>query len=140
MHSLRNYMAAATFLSNVGWGQEGSSNMLKNKVDKEDAILIVVRKVVDNCLFCGPQGNWATNNQYGSLKAAKFTFTLGRPDEEVFANDFDSAYKVLGKIQANIVSTPHHEHLLLGEGELFKSIRFTTPVFKEQDKVSLTRC
>src|SRR5258708_1913912 len=94
MHSLKNYVAAATFLSNVGWGQEGSSNMLKNKVDKEDAVLIVVGKVVDNRLFCRPQGNWATNNQYGSLKAAKFTFTLGRPDEEVFANNFDNAERV----------------------------------------------
>jgi hypothetical protein len=135
MHKLKTYAAAAAFLSHIGWGQDGSAHMVQNKVDKKDSVIIVVGKVINDRLFCRPAGNWSVGNQYGSLKSAKYAFTIGQPDEEVFANDFDIAFKNLAKIQANIASTPHREHLLIGEGEQIHNIRFTANVFEERDMV-----
>jgi hypothetical protein len=136
MHTLANYVASATFLSKVGWGQDGYAHMLKNKDDKDNAVIIVVGKVVDDHLSCGPTGNWASGNQYGSLKNVKYNFTLGQPDEEVFANDFETAFKTLGKIQSSVASTPNRLHFLLGEGDKFKTLRFSTNVFEERAVVS----
>jgi hypothetical protein len=53
MHKLQNYVATATFCSSVGWAQEGgSANMLKNKGDKEDAVVIIVGKVLRDRVMC----------------------------------------------------------------------------------------
>jgi hypothetical protein len=136
LHGLRNYVAAAAFLSNVGWAQDGFAHMLKNKDNRDDAVVIVVGKVIDDRLFCGPTGNWATGNQYGSLEGAKYTFVLGQPEEEVFASDFDIAFKALGKIQSSVASMSHRMHFLIGEGEKFNSLRFSTNVFEKRDAVS----
>jgi hypothetical protein len=68
---------------------------------------------------------------------AKYIFTIGRPDEEAFQADFDTAFKNLGKIQANVASTTKREHLLTGDGDKFCNIRFSAPVFEERDKVCI---
>jgi hypothetical protein len=139
MHTLKNYIATTTFLSAVGWGRNGSADMLKNKVDKEDAVIIVIRKVNKDRVFCGPNGDWSSANNYGSLKAAKYTFTISCPDEDVFARNFDTAFKALGNIQANIASTQNCELFLLGEGDKVNEIRFSAPVFEERSKVRTVR-
>jgi hypothetical protein len=135
LHTLSNYVSAPTFLSSVGWGQDGSASMLKNKRDKEDSILIVVGKVNKDRVFCGPAGNWFPTNTWGNLRKAKYTFMIGPPDEDTFAQDFDTAFKSLAKLQANIASTQNREHLLLGEGEKIHNIRFSANVFEERDIV-----
>jgi hypothetical protein len=135
MHTLANYVANAKFMANVKWGQEAYSHILKSRIDNEDAVIIVIGKVSDDRLFCGPSGNWSIGNTYGSLKGAKYVFTLEEPEEQVFVDDFKSAYKTLGKLQANIAATPHRMHLLIGEGEKFTSFRFSTHLFEKRDVV-----
>jgi hypothetical protein len=61
MQAFPNYVANPSFLSNVRWGQEGYSHMLKNMIDKDDAVAIVVGKVINDRLSCGPTGNWLIN-------------------------------------------------------------------------------
>lgn len=112
--------------------------MVKEKITNEDAVLILVGKVLDDRLFCGPSGNWSPNNTFGGLRTAKYNFTLGLPDEDAFTNDFTSAFKTLGTLQNNIASTPHRLHFLLGEGEQFSTLRFATPVFEKREVVSRT--
>ena len=140
LHALRNYVAAAAFLSNVGWAQDGFAHMLKNKDTRDDAVVMVIGKVIDDCLFCGPTGSWLTGNQYGSLEGAKYTFVLGWPKEEVSASDFDITFKALGKIQSSVVSMPHRMHFLIGEGEKFNFLRFSTNIFKKRDVISPILC
>ena len=137
LHTLKNYVAAATFLSCVGWGQNGSANTLVEKQNREPAVLIVVGKVVNDRVFCGPSGNWSTNNKFGSLKEAKYQFAIGRPDEELFAKEFDTAFKTLGKVQSGIASTQERQHLLVGEVDKINNIRFSANVFEEREAVSV---
>jgi hypothetical protein len=106
--------------------------MLKNKKDSEDAVIIVVGKVVKDRVYCGPTGNWSTDNCWGSLKTVKYTFSVGKPNDEHFAHDFETAFKMLGKLQSNIAVTRNREHLLVGEGEKVHNIRFTANVFEER--------
>jgi hypothetical protein len=68
MHALTNYVAGATFSANVGWGQDGSADILNDVKTKEDAVVIIVGKVVKDRIYCGTTGNWSTENRYGSLK------------------------------------------------------------------------
>jgi hypothetical protein len=110
--------------------------MLKNKRDGEDAVVIVIGKVVQDRIYCGPVGNWSTDNRWGSLKTSKYTFSIGKPDDEQFGQDFETAFRMLGKLQSNIAVTRNREHLLLGEGEKIHNIRFTANVFEERPVVS----
>lgn len=110
--------------------------MVKEKLTNKDTVLIIVGKVLDDYLFCGPSGNWSTNNTFGGLKTAKYNFTLTQLDEDAFTIDFTSAFKTLGTLQNNVALTPHRLHFLQGEGEQFNTLRFTTPVFEKREVVS----
>jgi len=57
LHGLANYIATATFLTKLSWKQDGYARMVKEKFTNEDAMLILVGKVLDDRLFCGPSGN-----------------------------------------------------------------------------------
>ena len=63
-------------MSHVGWGQDGSANMLIDKTDKDPVVLVVIGKVVHDWVYCGPSGNWSINNKYDSLKEAKYQFSI----------------------------------------------------------------
>jgi hypothetical protein len=136
LHSLKNYVATTAFLSRVGWGQDGSANMLVDKTDKDPAVLVVVGKVVHDWVYCGPSGNWSINNKYGSLKEAKYQLSIGRPDDDMFAKEFNVSFKTLGKVQAVIASTQDRQHLLMGENDKVNNIRFSANVFEQRDVVS----
>ena len=136
LHRLKSYTAAPAFLGAFGWSQDGSANILMDKQDKELAILIVVGKVVHDRVYCGPSGNWSIGNSYGSLKEAKCQLTICRPDEEVFAKEFDNAFKTIGKIQSTIASNQDRRNLLIGESELINNIRFSAPLFEQRPAVS----
>jgi hypothetical protein len=138
LHLLRNYIAAPAFLSRVGWGQNGSANVLVDKQNREPTVLIVVGKVVHDRVFCGPSGNWSMNNKFGSLKEAKYQFSIGRPDEDVFMKEFNAAFKTLGKVQSGIALTQERSHLLVGENDKVNSIRFSANVFEEREIVSIS--
>ena len=105
--ALENYVPTADFLSSVGWAQDGSAKMLKNKSDREDAVLIVIGNVINSHLFCGLSGNWSSGNQYGNLNSAKYSFSIGQPDDKVFAKDFNITFKNLGKLQSTVTTTTH---------------------------------
>ena len=136
LHTLKTYAAVPTFCTSFGWNQDGSANVLVDKQDKELAVLIVVGKVVHDRVYCGPSGNWATGNSYGSLKDAKSQLTICRPDEDEFAKDFDNAFKTIGKIQSAIATSQDRRNLLIGESDLINNIRFSAPLFEQRPSVS----
>lgn len=138
LHSLKFYVAAPSFTKAVGWAQEGSSHILRDNHDGSDCTAIIVGKVVNDRLFCGPQGNWSVGGQFGSLKTAKYQFTVCRPDEDVFAKEYDVAFKALGRVQAAIAHTSTREHLLIGEDHNLNNVRFSANVFETRPKVCMT--
>ena len=119
-----------------GWFRQCSCRQ-KNK---DTAVLIVVGKVIHDRVFCGPTGNYTTNSKYGTLKTTKYQFTIRKPDQQVFAVEFDSAFKNLAKVQAGIAVTPQRQHFLIGENDRVNNIRFTVPVFEERSIVSGLFC
>jgi hypothetical protein len=90
----------------------------------------------DDQVYCGPSGNRLINNKYGSLKEAKYQFSIGRPNKDVFVKEFDIAYKTLGKVQTVIASTQDRQHLLMGENKKVNNIRFSANIFEQCDVVS----
>lgn len=136
LHSLRMYVASAAILSSLGWGREGSADMLFEKTNGDPAVLIIGGKVVDDRLFRGPQGNWSIGNQYGHLKMAKYQFSIGQPDEDIFTKDYDGAFKTLSRLQSSITSSTNRKHLLIGESDRVNSIKFSTNVFETCPTVS----
>jgi hypothetical protein len=137
LHSLRMYAATAAILSSLGWGHEGSADMLFEKTSGDPTVLIIVGKVVDDRLFCGPQGNWSIGNQYGNLKTAKYQFLIGRLDEDVFVKDYDAAFKTLSRLQSSVASSANREHLLIGKSNWVNGIKFSTNVFETRPTVSV---
>ena len=140
LHSVTSYVAGPTFLPAFGWGQDGSANVLVNKQTNELATVIIVGKVVHDRVYCGPSGTWATGNRWGSLKEAKYQLTLYRPDEEIFANEFDAAFRNLGKVQSSIAVTQDRKNLLIGENEKINNVRFSASVFEQRERVSDLLC
>jgi hypothetical protein len=136
LHSLTSYLPAGNFLPSYGWNQDGSANILVDKRNKEPTVAIVVGKVVHDRVFCGPSGNWSTGNEFGSLRDAKYQFTICPPDDEIFSKDYEIAFKTLGKVQSAIATTQDRRNLLIGETEKINNIKFSGPVFKERNCVS----
>jgi hypothetical protein len=128
---------ASTFLSNFSWGQDRSADVLVDRHTADPAVVIVVGKVVHDWIYCGTTGNYSANNKYGLLKSAKYQFTIGRPDQDIFANEFDIAFKTFVKVQSGIAATQDRQHFLIGENSKVNNIRFTAPVFEERPTVSL---
>lgn len=137
LQTLPTYAANADCLKHVAWTQDGSSHILANKSDKSDAVLIVVGRVVNDRVFCGPAGNWSSKNSFGSLKTARYQFTISAGEADLLAADFEAAFKMLSKIQGAIAFSPKREHLLVGENEKFHNIRFSTNVFEARPTVSV---
>jgi hypothetical protein len=71
---------------------------------------------------------------------AKYQLTIGRPDQEVFAKEFDTAFKTLEKVQSRIASTQDRQHFLIGANDKVNNMRFTAPVFEERPTVHFTYC
>ena len=94
-------------------------------------------KVVHDRVYCGPSGNWSIGNSYRSLKEAKCQLTIWRPDEEVFAKDFDNAFKTIGKVQSTIASSQNRRNLLIGKSELINNICFSAPLFEQRPTMSM---
>jgi hypothetical protein len=136
LHKFKSYVAAAAFLGAFGWGQDGSANILVEKETADIAVAVVVGKIIHDRVYCGPTGNYTSNSKYDTLKTAKYQLTIGRPDQEVFAKEFDTAFKTLGKVQSGITSTNDHQHFLIGENDKVNNMRFTAPVFEERPTVS----
>ena len=137
LHSIKTYVAAPSFLSSFGWGQDGSANVLVDKQSNDLATIVVVGKVVHDRIFCGPSGTWAAGNKWGSLKDAKYQLTLYRPDDEIFGQEFNTAFKMLGKVQSSIAMTQDRKNFLIGENERVNNIRFSAPIFEEREIVSI---
>ena len=101
--------------------------MLVEKPAGCDMVAVVVGKVIDSRLNCGPVGSHRL--QYGPLEKAKYQFTIGQPDEPVLAQEFEKAVAALVKLQAFIGRTGHPRYLVINEG-ISTNLRFSSPIFE----------
>lgn len=115
--------------------------MLKEKESGLSAVLIVVGKAFGDRILCGPQGNHVVDNRFNTpLSKAKFVLLLGKPDIPVYASDWAEAFATLSKVQGGISKTSTRKNFLIGEGDGFTNMRFTTNVFQKRSSVSDHRC
>ncbi|KII87044.1 hypothetical protein PLICRDRAFT_80721, partial [Plicaturopsis crispa FD-325 SS-3] len=110
MVKLQSYVAAATYLSSVGWKQAGSGNRLIDAHTGDEAVSVVVGKVIDTRLNCSPTGNY--NGKFGKLQGAKYTFTIGVPDEPAFLPDFKKAVDNLRLVENTVAQTNDHRNFV----------------------------
>lgn len=133
------YVSNSDFIDNVGWRGEGSSYVLTNKDTNANAVATAVGRVSENRCLCEGHGNFQ-NRDYGTLAGAKFQFQLSRPDDTVFASDFDKAVETLKGIQDLAAITGDRRYLLeMDHNHL--NIRFTWNIFQKRVcRRSLHRC
>jgi hypothetical protein len=128
--SVESYGASPVFLQGIAWEEEKSGDVLVNKASDVNAVVSVVGRVSEHGLYVGPDGTFV-NRQYGTLSAAKFLMLLAKPNDTVFASDFDKTISNLEKVQKQIAKTPHSENLVVWDGGM-KKLRFTRNVFNER--------
>jgi hypothetical protein len=132
LRRLQTYVAAATFIANSSWTPEKTGHMLINKNNQEEQIGIGVAKVMNHKLFCGPEGNCnAEFKEKAPLQKAKYTFTVCRPDEPAFHDDYDKMFSNLERVEASISYGKDRRNML---DSTTKTIRFSTPVFEKRVK------
>jgi hypothetical protein len=104
-----NYVPNHTLITGSGWKQAGSRHILVNKTNSELQPLIIVGRVLDSFPNLRPCGNFTRKFP---LKQAKFQFSLCRPDDLVFAGDWNRSMKMMQDLQNIIAGTKYHRNFL----------------------------
>lgn len=136
----RFYGASPVFIQGIGWRPEKTGHVLVDERShwRSNIVVAVVGRVLDYRLHCGPNGNHVDNPMYGSLATAKFELQLEKPYGTPFAADYDTVLGNLGKLQAQVASTPGWQNLIVID-ERDKKLRFTQNVFEKRVSESLLR-
>lgn len=130
LRRLQTYVPGASFVSSSGWALAKTGHQLVQKPSGEEQVGIGVAKVLEHKLFCGPVGNYNPRfKDRTPLQKAKYTFTVGRPDEPGFRDDYDHMFANLDKIQGSIGYGNDRRNLL---EPVTHTIRFSAPVFEER--------
>lgn len=121
------YGAAAQFSSTYSWHALKTGDVLINSHNKQNAVVSIVGRVLENRLDCTPSGNFA-DRSFDKLATAKFQLLLGKPDDTIFTTDFDTAMQHLVELQQKISPGKPGQNLIVFERDK-KVLRFTRPVF-----------
>ncbi|EGN95315.1 hypothetical protein SERLA73DRAFT_155399 [Serpula lacrymans var. lacrymans S7.3] len=113
--SLSTYVASAVFLSCMGWKQLGNGHGVITKQTGDESAMIIIGKVKDFKLYCGPNGNFS-NWSYGTLAGAKFQFTLGVPEQPALVDDLNKGFDNLLKVQSSTAATTDCHYFLEEQG------------------------
>jgi hypothetical protein len=92
---------------------------------------------LDHKLFCGPMANYNPEFQNATLEKAKYTFTVGRPEQSGFREDYDILYANLEKMQSAICYGNDRRNMLDPQT---KTIRFACPLFEKRVKCCQIIC
>jgi hypothetical protein len=125
----QSYAATASFTQSSGWALAKTGHVLVTNPGGIEQVGIGVGRVLDHKLFCGPMANYNPQFQNATLDKAKYTFTLGRPEQPGFREDFDLLYANLDKLQSSICYGKDRRNMLDPQT---KTIRFTCPLFEKR--------
>jgi hypothetical protein len=132
MRSVPNYLGSCAGLNAWGWKQVGTSAVAVEKSSGEDAVFILVGKVVDSRFRCGPAGNY--NERYKAdnpLSKAKYQLSVGVPDEPALVSDFNKAFDMLLQLQGTVANTSDRRYLAVLQGKI-RNICLSARVFEER--------
>lgn len=95
-------------------------------------VSVIVGRVLEHRLYCGPNGNYLdSDSKFGTLATAKFQLQLGRPIGSVFALDYKKVLENVAKLQAQVASTQDRRNFLINDGGI-RNLRFTRRVFEKR--------
>ncbi|KAF8224231.1 hypothetical protein L208DRAFT_1135971, partial [Tricholoma matsutake] len=101
---LPSYVANPVFFAQVGWKRLGTSHVLVRQDNGADAICVMVARLIDNRLCCGPVANY--NDKFlKPLQDTKNTFVLTRPQIPGLGEDFDHFHQTMLAVQGSITAT-----------------------------------
>lgn len=130
--ALCEYVASATFLATTAWKREGIADVLVNKSDGGRKTCIVVGEVLDDRLFCGPNGNHTGKGEYAKeFEAAHFSLFLGRPESSEFGADFDTAQQKMADIEEKVSLTTDRRYFREASG-VNRAFKLAAPLFEER--------
>jgi hypothetical protein len=134
---LPNYAANVLVASQYGWKQEGSGLVAVDKPAGDDAVLVVVGKIVNSKYKCGPAGNYNPKYDRDSpLSKAKFQLVLGVPNDPVFSDDFNKAFDNLIRLQNSVAHTTDKRFLATLEGHI-RNISISAKMFEERVRIAI---
>jgi hypothetical protein len=126
--ALETYTPSTCYLSALGWKRVNTGSNLVTKATGADLVSIVVGCVREYRFNCGPTGSF--NAKFGTgLEKAKYEFVIGRPDNTVFATDYDTAVQNLTKASQTVCSTQDQRYFILQEVAKEQDLRFVANVF-----------
>jgi hypothetical protein len=132
MRKLTNYLGSAVGLDAWGWKQEGTGVVAVEKSNREEAVFIMVGKVVDSRFRCGPVGNY--NMRYKDdtpLQKAKYQLSIGVPDEPALVDDFNKAFALLKQLQTTVAAGSDKRYLLVDKNGI-RNVSLSSKVFTER--------
>jgi hypothetical protein len=101
------------FLPSAGWVQNMSGHELVYKNSGEILVGVLVAKISEFRLQCGPSGNFrADSNFQRDFKKAKFQFNAGVPDDPILESTFQNTIANLVKLQKTRSVTGVNRNLL----------------------------
>ncbi|KAH9022185.1 hypothetical protein EDB85DRAFT_1840872, partial [Lactarius pseudohatsudake] len=123
------YVGSPALLPLVCWEQGKASNVLSDKMDKTDVVMLIVGRALGNWMNCDPHGNFTW--KYGSLETTKFQVQLGKLVGTPFEKDFEKMFEMFTKIQGQAAATQDHRYFLVIEAGN-RNLHFAEPVFDKR--------
>jgi hypothetical protein len=124
------YTAGETCRNTFTWHSQRTGDILIKTTTKENAVLAVVGRVLESRLDCSATGNFQ-NRDWETLAKAKYHLLLGKPDDTVFADDFNIALENLANFQTLIATSNDRENFIVRERQQ-RALRFTRDIFRER--------
>lgn len=124
------YAASPIFADTFSWHSQRTGQVLVKTKNKQNAVLAVVGRVLENRCDCSAKGNF-DNRTWEKLAKAKYQFLLGKPQNTVFAGDFDTALKKLNGLQNTIATWPERENFIVRDNQE-TVLRFTRTIFEQR--------
>jgi hypothetical protein len=124
------YAASDSFPDPFSWYSQRTGQILVKTKTKQNAVLAVVGRVLENRLDCSAKGNFGKRDNENFAKA-KYQFLLGKADNTIFAPDFDTALLKFQQLQSTIATWPDRQNFIVDDCQK-TVLRFTRQIFEER--------
>jgi hypothetical protein len=127
-----SYIPGPAFVDKLRWDNEDSGHVLVDGNTNSHLVAIVVGRVSENKLNCGPAGNYlGSDAEFANLATAKFQLLLGKPFKTPFETDFDKALNNLTDLQSKVAATQDLRHFIVSDGGN-QNLRFGRKIFEKR--------
>lgn len=137
-----NYGASPQFNNLWQWKERDATHgdILNVKDTEEPAYIMAVATISADKLYVKSQGNYTQSFQM-KLGSAKMQLTLKRPEDTIYAADFDTLLANLEKVQDAVkTSTYPQQYLIIQDDKGNKCIRLSYSLFEPKVILSWNLC